>query len=60
MNRGTEAIQDKLVADIRRWENTLRNLDPNIEGEEYEGKRDGCLAQLEHLSDELYCIQHDC
>jgi len=48
------------VEAIKELENKLARLDPIIEGEEYEGKRDGILAELEALADSEYCKLHDC
>lgn len=43
---------------IEELEAKLKALDPKIEGEEYEGKQDGILAELE--ADSEYCKAHDC
>ena len=45
---------------IKHLERLLRLLDPEKEGEEYEGKRDGLLAELEAEADCQYCRLHDC
>lgn len=45
---------------IKELEAKLKALDPNIEGEEYEGKRAGIQAELETEADSEYCKAHDC
>jgi len=45
---------------IEGLERKLAELDSEVEGEEYEGKRDGILAELEALADSEYCKTHDC
>jgi len=36
---------------IDGWKHKLAELDPAIEGEEYDGKRDGILAEIEAIAD---------
>lgn len=45
---------------LEELEQQLRELDPDVEGEEYEGKRAGILAELEAEADSQYCKAHDC
>lgn len=45
---------------IAELERKLKELDPEVEGEEYEGKKAGILAELEALADSAYCKAHDC
>ena len=43
---------------IEELEQQLRELDPEVEGEEYEGKRAGILAELEAEEEEDEAIDY--
>ncbi len=48
-----EMCSGKEQAQIAELERKLKELDPEQEGEEYEGKSDGLLAQIQAIKSEL-------